>query len=52
MFNLMNDRNMLRLPFLNFPKFPDFLKKLAILGQLWPEIPDQETQLTHSNVLI
>ena len=39
----------------NFPIFPgfhDFSPKKAILGQLWPKIPDPETQFTSPNVLI
>ena len=41
------DKNMLILFFFwkspDFSRFPDFSQKMAILGQLWPKIPDRET---------
>ena len=49
-----NDRNMSKLYFLkffqNFPILPDFPPKMAIFGQLWPNIP--KTRLTPPNELI
>ena len=54
-----NDKNLLKSSFFNicqnFPIFPDFQifsPKMAISGQLWPKIPDRDTQLAPSNVLI
>ena len=45
----INNGNLFKLSFLNIPDFPP---KMAILGKLWPKIPDRETKLPPPNVLI
>ena len=38
--------------FSKMSRFPDFSPKKSIFVQLWPRIPNQETQFTSPNVLI